>query len=294
MKISKFLAAMLTVFSLTSCLSGGNDDQYYEASLYDCVNYVENTVSGDVNVTSGIKYNILINITKSTLNLTIDGLQLTQGGGTITAKLENLPCTYDNSGNIVVTVPSITSGSTTFSNFTFKMRQRYMTNTYIPVFDINYNVNGNYYVRTFQASTYYFGTTSVVVNDTPNATPTTTDKTFYCVTFDKTTIGEGNNINANLYIYSAKFADKMPQMDMMVFNIPAKLGRDGYNLSAETLKVYTGNKANPVEQPDYAITDFSATGTITNGLNIHFKSASRFILDAELGYAFTQGVLDEM
>lgn len=293
MKIKNLLIATLAIFGLTSCLGGSNDDQHYIAALSDCINYVENTQSGDVNVTGGAKYSIDVNITQSTLDLVIDGVQLTPGGGSLVLNLKDIPCSYDKDGNLVASTLTYTSGSNTITNFSFKMRQRYLNATsYIPVFDVTFNINGSYFVRTFQSSTFYFGTTNVQVINT--STQTNTDKTFYTVTFDKTKIGEGSNVSANLYIYSAKFADKMPKMDLMIFNIPAKLGRDGYTLAGDNLKVYTGTVTNPVEQPDYPVTGLTGTGIITKGLILNFTVASRFILSADLGYSFTEGVIEDL
>ena len=88
MKIKNLLIATLAIFGLTSCLGGSNDDQHYIAALSDCINYVENTQSGDVNVTGGAKYSIDVNITQSTLDLVIDGVQLTPGGGSLVLNLK--------------------------------------------------------------------------------------------------------------------------------------------------------------------------------------------------------------
>lgn len=291
MKITKFLLSLLTVFTLTSCLGDDNNDQYYNAMLTECINYVENSASGEAYAITGSQYTMSINITQNTMDLTILGIQLTPGGASLSTKIEGIQCRYDSEGNLVANVSSHQGNGVTISDLTFKMRQRYLSPyEYIPVFDIHYVVNGVYYVRSFQNSICYFGSTRVLIKGT--ATTTATDRTYYFVTFDKTTITEGTNLTAKLYIYAAKFADKMPEMDMMIFNIPATLGPDGFTLAADNLKVYTGTVSNPIEQPDYGVTNFKATANIASGMNMTFTAANRFDLSATLGYDFTEGVKD--
>ena len=290
MKISKFIIAAFAALSLTSCLGDTDNDQYYFAQLSDCINYVEDATTGEAYALTNAKYNIEINITKSTATLIIDGIQVTPGGAAYAIKLEQVPCTYAQDGSVTISLPSYQNASISLSNFYFSMRQRYMGMEYIPVFDIRYTVNANYNVRTFQNAICYFGNTSVSIKG--SGASSTTDLTYYMLTFDKKTI-KGTAINANLYIYSAKFAEKMPEMDIMMFNIPANLHYDGYTLAAETVKVYTGNSSSPVEQPDYGVTNLVGTGVITSGLTLNFTAAGIFDLSANLGYTFTQGIIDK-
>ena len=290
MKISKFFIAAIAALSLTSCLGDSDNDQYYMAQLSDCINYVEDATTGEAYAIPNVKYNIEINITQSTATMIIDGIQVTPGGASYAVKLENVPCTYSQDGSVVISLPSYQNASISLTNFNFKMRPRYMGLEYIPVFDIRYTVNTNYNVRTFQQSICYFGNTNVSIKG--SGASSTTDLTYYLVTFDKKTI-DGTSLKANLHIYSAKFAEKMPEMDIMMFNIPANLNHDGFTLEAESAKVYTGNSSSPVEQPNYPVTNLVGTGIISSGLTLNFTAAGRFDLSAELGYEFTKGILDK-
>lgn len=231
-----------------------------------------------------------LNYTTKLASVTINGLKLSQSSPSYSVTQQSVQFTLSDKGEIVLNVPSFTaaSGNVTVSDFKMNFRLRYMGINAIPVINMTYTVNGIYKVRTVQMSTFYFGDTETTIIGTESVFHT--DATYYCVTFDPS-VKKDDKIQARLFMYDAKFAPKMPEMNLMLLDLYADMDLTGYHVETESTKVYTGVVQNPKEEPDYAVTNLTMDGVFATGVDFDYTAAGRFMSKASCGYDFTEGVL---
>lgn len=289
MKITKILLAIAIMLGFTSCLDSDGNDQTITTNLYEVFNVVEDTQKGTVEAVNGVSYEMEFNYNKKLVNLSINGLQLSQASPSYTVAAQNVSFSINEQDEIVINIPSMTNGSVTVTDFKMKIRRRMAGLNDISVFNITYKVNGGYNVRGVQKAIFYFGDTETTILGTPSVFQT--DATYYAVTFDPTVRKDGKS-QARLFMYDAKFAPKMPEMNLMLLELYADFTLDGYTISESSAKVYTGTVQNPKEEPDYAVTDFSLSGVFATGVEFEYTAAGRFKSSAKCGYTFTEGVLN--
>ncbi|MDE6266250.1 MAG: hypothetical protein K2M07_02740 [Muribaculaceae bacterium] len=289
MRIAKLFLTAVILLGLTSCLGDSDNEQIEKERIYQIFNVVEDTQKGTTEIVTGVAYQMEVNFTNMTMNLSISGLQVSQSAPAYNLEIQNVNFQINKQGEIVVNVPSVSNGAVTVSDFKFKKRMRSMGMEGIPVYDITYIVNGSYNVRSVQMSTFYFGQTETTIIGTESLFKT--DETFYCVTFDPTVRKDGKP-QARLFMYNAKFAPKMPEMNLMLLELYADFTVDGFTIKADEASVYTGTVQNPKEEPDYAVTDFDMIGKFSTGVEFEYTAAGRFHSSAKCGYDFTDGVLN--
>lgn len=143
--------------------------------------------------------------------------------------------------------------------------------TYIPVINMSMTM-GDVEVITVQKQTVYFGSTGVVNNA---ASTNFTSKTpYYAVTLDP------DKTQATIDVYNAKFAEKMPAMNMKFAEIPFEVSNLGYKLACEELIPTIKD----VPYPSYKITNLNGDATFATGMNLQFNCMEVFTVQANLGY----------
>lgn len=149
--------------------------------------------------------------------------------------------------------------------------------TYIPIINMSMTM-GDIEVVTIQQQKVYFGSTGV----TNNAASTNfTSKTpYYAVTLD------AKAMTAKIDVYNAKFAEKMPAMNMKFSGIPFKVSNLGYTLECDELIPTIKDSGVDVPYPDYKITNLSGNALFATGLNLQFDCMEVFTVQANLTYAF--------
>lgn len=150
----------------------------------------------------------------------------------------------------------------------FERRLGNFTPEYIPVINLSMKV-GDVEVTAIQKQRVYFGTTAVVGESIFYPTP----KPVYLVSLNPTTG------LATIDIYKAKFADKMPAMDMKFENIPFQVSNTGYTLASEEIIPSIKN----VPYPQYAITNLNGNATLATGMDLRFNCIG-FDVQAKLGF----------
>lgn len=148
--------------------------------------------------------------------------------------------------------------------------------TYIPNINMSI-VMGDVEVITVQKQKVYFGSTGVTNNAA--ATNFTINTPYYAVTLNPETM------KAVVNVYGAKFAEKMPAMDMKFEGILLNISNLGYTLSCDELVpiVKEGEVEVPYEM--YKITNLTGNATFAAGLNLQFNCMGVFTVQANLGYA---------
>ncbi|MDE7153278.1 MAG: hypothetical protein K2O00_02385 [Muribaculaceae bacterium] len=291
MKITKFLLAALAVIGLTSCLDSDGNEQTRTDNLVQVFNLVEDTQSGKTQVVNGVSYTMEFNFTKQTINFAINGLQLSPTSPAYTLSAMNVKYEFNTKGEVLFTIPNMNNGVCTITNLKFRYRERSTGLQFIPVYDITYTVNGTYNVRAVQTSTFFFGETKTSIIGTEDLF--TTDKTYYCVVFEPTSVKDGK-VLTRLFMYNAKFAPKMPAMNLMLMELYSEMTKDGFTVDAPMAKVYTGSPQNPKEEPDYIVTNFTMEGDYANSVKFDYTAAGRFKSSAECGLDFTPGLLESL
>lgn len=150
--------------------------------------------------------------------------------------------------------------------------------TYIP--NINMTIEmGDVEVITVQKQKVYFGSTGVTNN--AELTNFTSKTAYYAVTLNPETM------KASIDVYGAKFAEKMPPMNMRFDGISFDVSNLGYTLSCEELVPTINEEGVVVPQPRYAITNLNGKAAFATGLNLQFNCMGVFTVQANLGYAIS-------
>ena len=147
--------------------------------------------------------------------------------------------------------------------------------TYIPVINMSMTM-GDVDVITVQKQTVYFGSTGVVNNAT--STNFTSKTPYYAVTLDP------DKKQATIDVYNAKFAEKMPAMNMKFAEIPFEVSNLGYKLACKELIPTIKDSGVDVPYPSYKITNLNGDATFATGMNLQFNCMEVFTVQANLGY----------
>ena len=148
--------------------------------------------------------------------------------------------------------------------------------TYIP--NINMSIEmGDVEVVTVQKQKVYFGSTGVTNNAA--ATNFTSNVPYYAVTLNPETN------KATINVFGAKFAEKMPLLNMKFDGISFNVSNLGYTLNCEELVPTIREGEIDVPYPDYMITNLTGNAAFATGLNLQFNCMKVFTVQANLGYA---------
>lgn len=289
----KFLKSIFTIamFAMlaTSC---GNDDEpvahdnYMEQQFTGCFNYIYKQSLNQGVMSKGTTYmfrwradftaDVYIYNAKFSammpdgVDIVIEGLKWTSADG-----IKSISAT-----DVVPSKVTMNGALTDASAYVFdkleisSFERRVSTHSpeYIPVINVAITI-GDIKVVTLQKYTVYFGSTGVV-NSTAG-TNFTSKAPYYAVTLDPETM------KAKIEIFGAKFAEKMPSLDMTFSDVPFTASVTGYTLTCDELIPTIKN----VPYPDYAITNLLGQGNLASGLNLQFDCMGVYTVRAQLGYS---------
>lgn len=106
----------------------------------------------------------------------------------------------------------------------------------------------------------------------PSASPYINTESVYEVAFDDT------KTTATITINNAKFAEKMPPLNMQFKNVSVELGADGYKLRSNELIPEIAD----TPYPSYVITSLSADVSFAEGGYLKFTCAGRWSVSVAL------------
>ncbi len=144
------------------------------------------------------------------------------------------------------------------------------TPEYIPMINMSMSM-GDIEVVTVQKNNVYFGTTGVVDNASSSFFSSKTPVYYVALDPDKKT--------ATINIYKAKFAERMPAMDMRFPEIPIEVSSTGCKLAVEEVVPTIKD----VPYPDYMIKNLNGNITYATGLDLRFDCMT-YSVTARLGY----------
>ncbi len=259
MKSLKVISALLLSVLMVSCLKDGESTSKEDFSGY-CFNYVSDMNNDKAEVTVGGTYLFEVNYTDGVATVTMGNLKL-NGSQSVSLQLENLAYKFDDKGGFVIDQPVVVSSYNgqhhTVSDFSFRLYRRYVGTYYFPAMWMTFVVDSQYRVRVIYTPSVYLGTTNVVNPD--NGLFTSTDP-YYVVAIDPT------KSKAALHVLGAKFADRMPAMDMIFPDLPITCNMNTFTIEADEIVPRIGS----VEYPSFKITNLKVSGNYELGMKVEF------------------------
>lgn len=179
-----------------------------------------------------------------------------------------VPTTVTNNGN------AVDASSFVLDNLTVNVFDRRLINftpEYIPVINVSMEM-GDVEVIAVQKHVVYSGKTNV--KNLSAGTEFNQNTTVYQISLNDTVM------QASIEIYGAKFAEKMPALDMKFDGVAFELSNKGYVLECSELIPTIKN----VPYPKYEITNLKGNAEFATGLNMDFGCMGNFLVQANLGY----------
>lgn len=286
--------------ALSSCNSDSNEDLRTTQQINSCYAAVTDIATGATTYINGIIFNLDLNWTTAKADITIAGLK---AGSTSLPhiQLDQMDWNIDKdnqpwyqAGSAIVNGSSNVNTSYSFNNFKIKWIDRINLGpvlgtpyNYYPGCVFSFELDGKYRVVGSRSPFILFGETTATG---PDGKEYTRNNTYYEIGTDF----EHNS--ATIVIHNAQFVQQMPSMNMQFTNIPMTIDQNGViTLSAtEFIPKLTDNTNTP--QPDFPISDLTATLDPAKGMNLDFKcnvrKAMMYTVTADVNYTDFNGLSD--
>ncbi len=261
---SLFTLAILLL--LTSC---GNDEVKSTRSFTsNMVNTVVST-GGAVQAFDG-QYMFEIDNVKNTMDITAKGVKFSPNMPAVTFVLKNVPFTLDNKGynlnaqNIVPEVDGTAMAQYTITQLTGRMFPQTTVDqtTFADQVSLSYTLTSGTKINAATQSMSFLFNTTTTVNMGP--TSYTNQTSLYTLNIN------ASSSKASLIIVGAKFADKMPAMNMAFTDMTLTPTATGFKVEkASLVPNILGNDGSLTPFPSYTITNLVAT-VVNNKLTLTF------------------------
>ena len=293
MKFLKTILALVMFASVATSCSNDDEpsahDNYMEQNYTGCFQYIYKKSLNSGVIVKGTTYmfrwradftvDVYIKNAKFSANMpggidiAIEGLKWVNDKGVkVVSSTDVVPTKVTMSGN------EVDASAYVIDDLKLNVFERRLMDdqlTYIPVINMSMTM-GDVEVITVQKQTVYFGSTGVVNNA---ASTNFTSKTpYYAVTLDP------DKKQATIDVYNAKFAEKMPAMNMKFAEIPFEVSNLGYKLACKELIPTIKDSGVDVPYPSYKITNLNGDATFATGMNLQFNCMEVFTVQANLGY----------
>lgn len=230
----KLLCAALVAIASASCSNNDNNDTITEQTFTDFFEVSTDLSSSTVGYYQSLGYNLRLNYTTLTAEITISGLQLNDGTRYPTMTLSDIPWTVDRNGwkiaKTTMVTPSISGYANVpvFNYFEMSLMDRVVDDgqggIYAPGVCFRMNIDNKYSITSSYTPQTLYGTT---VSTDEDGESFTTGSTQYVLSFNTATR------TANIILNNARFAAAMPMgLNMEFNNIPAYV--NGSTLVFET------------------------------------------------------------
>ncbi len=261
----KYLSSLL-ILAMSLCLFSCNDDETENKESFT-IKQTNKVSSVDTTTIYSAEYRYDINYTSGTMNIIASNVRFAPRMPAITFTMNNIPFTYTSNGinlsanNIVPVVQGFEN--TEMGYVITNLSGRIVTSTatsgisVIITYIINYENVYNGETETYSVTAY----PAPMVFDQNSETAITGGRLPYSTTFSVYSVKLDETSNtAALYIYNAKFDEKMPVGMNIVFRgitaVPTSLG---YELSCDSLIPAIVGETSETPAPNYEISDVSAT-----------------------------------
>lgn len=276
-----FAAALL----MTSCLKGGESNMTSNTTFTDLFSAVIDQQSGEVTLYPNQSLKIdwkYIDGANSTANLTLGGFKIPDGATYAQLLFKDVPWTFNNRGwmdiSFAAKAPDGASGYVSnlmFERFNLQSINRQWNNlTFPPCLYLAYTV-GNYRIYTLQQEYIEVGETIVASPDGSTFKQNDANSAIYYFELDPV------KNNAFIIIQNAKFAEKMPAMNMKFTGVNLDVNQAGIiTLSAKELTpaILEGNGSGNISatdpgtpMPQFPITDLRVEINSAKGVTATYK-----------------------
>lgn len=261
-RLLSIFAILAMVFSVQSCIgSSDSPDQTASVSLKGYNHIYEPGQADNPVRNKTAKCDLEVNLSKMTMTVASTGA-LASDGEEITLTFTNVPMKYSQAKGFTFELPTTTPLSSdgkehkvsnlkgTFVTYGISDNTSMIA---INVLQLSYTVDGQYVVNTTMQSPIdndskvpqlYFTNCSTTTT-AEGLDPFSTTVTTYLVYFTAAD-------KADVRIFNAQFAQRMPQLTMVFPDVPVKFTAEGYVLDAETVVP----KINDTPQPGYEVKNF--------------------------------------
>lgn len=220
-KMKKFLHYFATfligLLALTSCDTEEKNETITVQGFNNAFAHVTNLNDGSSAYYGNIRYEVRINYTAPSAEITIAGLKLTDGTSFPQFVVSGLKVAIDSKGWIDITGENITpripgaSYTPTIGKVRMRIYQRYIGTDYLPAFSMSMTLDKNYSIISSYVNQHCYGTTVVTAKGLPKFE---TKSTSYDLAFNIETRC------VTITLKKAQFIGQMPAMDMVFRNIP--------------------------------------------------------------------------
>lgn len=272
-KLLPILMLVIGVSAFTSCNNSESNETVTTQTFTEFYGLVENVSDGSVMSYKGVSYQLDINYTNLTANLTVTGLKLPNGDSFPALQFSNVPWTMEGNVRRIfaqrVTPTAVgMSNLPTFTYFEFRIIDRILgagqEAIYFPGVSCSMVIADIYsFTSTYFPQSLWGKTVSI---SALNATEYSTDKTSYEISFNK------DSKNINIMMYNARFDPNMDRgLNIELRNIPVKVRAGKLTFDVAEITPFIGDT--PFTQ--FPISALNGTFDFTGGLDMEFICTPR-------------------
>lgn len=275
MKLKNIIVAaigLISTLGVTSCLPEPNNSVRQDFSA-NCLTFATDPATGESALNDGATVILTTESLKGEMSLEISNLKLPNGTYT-NILIDKQKYSFNETQTMKLTLPSYTSSkdgiTNTVTNFNFEYYSRVLAhpsiNQAFPMIVCSFRVK-DVDVRVIWNPAYYWGTTTVTDMSTGAVFTNKEVTTFYGRQFNL------KDREAAVGAFGAKFAEKMPAMDLMFTKIPfsftgsdSSINQMGYTIKKNEITPIIGQ----TPYPDYKVSNFVMTGVWGGSQQVSF------------------------
>lgn len=272
-KLLPILMLALGLGLFTSCNNSEPKETVTTQAFSDFYGMVQNVSDGSVMAYKQVSYQVDINYTNLTADISLTGLKLPNGDVFPTLQFRNIPWTME--GNVRrIFAERVTPSAVgmndlpAFSHFEFRIIDRILENgnqgLYSPGVSCSMVISDIYSFTSTYFPQVIWGETKSI--SALNATEFSTDKTYYEISYSR------ESKTMNLMMYNARFDENMDRgLNIELRNIPVKIRPGKMTFDVSEITPFIGDT--PFTQ--FPITDLKGTFYFTGGLTMEFICTPR-------------------
>ncbi len=232
-----FAAAVLAM-GLSSCI-GGDDDTTRSETIMNCFAYVENLADRQPSGFTGLSYEIKLNYTKGTADVTINDMKLPDGKSYSSVKLSDMKFSINKEGWIELSASSLEAqapdATLQLSSVDIRICDRVTAEMRLPGFYARYIVDAKYSVLSAASKQYQFGTT----------TSTWASGKYETTAVDYVFGFEPEARTVNILMKNCRFVEQMPAMNILLEKVPFTVSGSSANFNIESIVPKIGDTPFP-------------------------------------------------
>ncbi|MBO4943308.1 MAG: hypothetical protein J6C95_07745 [Muribaculaceae bacterium] len=233
-----FATLLLGCLALASCSTEGKNETVTVQTFNNAFVHVNDIEGGTAAYYGNIRYEVRINYTQPSADITIAGLKLTDGTSFPQFVIQGLKVAIDSKGWLEITGENITprisgvSSVPVIGKIRMRIYQRYIETDYLPAFSLSMSLDNKYSIVSSYVNQYCYGST---ICSSDKGLRFETKNTTYKLSFNIETRCVTVTLN------KAQFMAQMPAMDMVFKNIPFTLQGSKAVFSIDKLIPELGN-----------------------------------------------------